>query len=294
MKIVIIGANGQLGSDCCKVLAQDHNAVGCDVPRIDIGNKDNVDEYLTSMQPDVIINCAAYTAVDACESELQLAWKVNAEGPKNIAQAAARLDARLIHISTDYVFDGKRPAPEPYIETDQPNPLSQYGKSKLAGEEAVSQHVDNHAILRTAWLYSSTGRNFLKTMLKLALTNPERELKVVDDQYGSLTWSYTLALQISKLLVSELTGIMHTTSENYSSWYAAARYFLDAMQVPYTMSPCTTKEYPTPAHRPANSILENKVLKEAGISTFIGWQEDIDTFVAENREQLLLEARDDK
>ncbi len=292
MKIVIIGSSGQLGSDCCKVLSKNHDAVGCDVPHIDIGNQDNVDEYLTSMQPDVIINCAAYTAVDACESELQLSWKVNAEGPKNIAQAAARLNARLIHISTDYVFDGNKPAPEPYIETDLPNPLSQYGKSKLAGEEAVIQHVANHAILRTAWLYSSTGRNFLKTMLKLAVTTPDRELQVVNDQHGSLTWSYTLAQQISTLLASELTGIMHATSEGYSSWYGAARYFLDAMQVPYTMSPCTTEEYPTPAHRPANSILENKILKEVGISTFRSWQEDIDAFVAQNREQLLAEVKE--
>ncbi len=189
-----------------------------------------------------------------------------------------------------YVFDGYKEVPNPYLETDTPNPLSEYGKSKLAGEEVVAEYAPNHVILRTAWLYSATGKNFLKTILKLALSDPDRELKVVDDQYGSLTWSYTLALQIQKLVQSDLRGIMHTTAEGYSSWYEAARYFLDGMKVPYKMVPCTTAEYPTPAHRPANSILANQVLLDAGISTFVSWQEDIDTFIDKYKKQLLNEA----
>ncbi len=291
MKIVIIGAGGQLGSDCCNLLSADNQTIGCDLPRIDIGSKSSVDAYLNETRPDVIVNCAAYTAVDACETELELSWKINAEGPKFLAQATDRLGSRLIHISTDYVFDGHKPAPLAYLETDTPNPLSQYGRSKLAGEQAVAAYCANHVILRTAWLYSAYGKNFLKTMLKLAVSNPGRQLKVVDDQHGSLTWSYTLTQQISHLLNSDLTGIIHATSEDHSTWYSAARYFLDAMGVAYSMRPCTTAEYPTPAHRPANSILENKVLKDAGIAIFVGWQEDIDTFVAAHREQLLAEAR---
>ncbi len=291
MKIVIIGAGGQLGSDCCYLLATEHQTIGCDLPRIDIGNKASVDAYLDETRPNAIVNCAAYTAVDACETELALSWKINAEGPKYLAQAADRLGSRLIHISTDYVFDGRKPAPQPYYETDVPNPLSQYGRSKLAGEQAVADNCANHVILRTAWLYSAYGKNFLKTILKLSLSNPDRQLKVVDDQHGSLTWSLTLTQQIRRLLRSDLTGIMHATSEEHSTWYGAARYFLDAMGVAYRMRPCTTAEYPTPAHRPANSILENKVLKDAGIATFVSWQEDIDKFVTDNRDQLLAEAR---
>jgi dTDP-4-dehydrorhamnose reductase len=291
MKIIIIGAGGQLGSDCCNLLSTDNQVIGCDLPRIDIGNKTSVDTYLNETRPDVIVNCAAYTAVDACETELDLSWKINAEGPKFLAQAADRLGSRLIHISTDYVFDGTKPPPQAYCETDAPNPLSQYGRSKLAGEQAVAIGCANHVILRTAWLYSAYGKNFLKTMLKLALNNPQQQLKVVDDQYGSLTWSYTLTEQIRRLLHSDLTGILHATSEGHSTWYGAARYFLDAMGVPYSMRPCTTAEYPTPAHRPANSILENHLLKQAGIATFGNWQEDIDRFVAKHREQLLAEAR---
>jgi dTDP-4-dehydrorhamnose reductase len=291
MKIVIIGAGGQLGSDCCNLLAGEHQTVGCDLPRVDIGNQASVDTYINETRPDVIVNCAAYTAVDACETELDLSWRINAEGPRFLAQAAERAGSRLIHISTDYVFDGAKPPPQAYFETDSPNPLSQYGRSKLAGEQAVAEYCTNHVILRTAWLYSAYGKNFLKTMLRLAVNNPTREMKVVDDQYGSLTWSLTLTEQIRRLLRSEHTGIIHATSEGYSTWYAAARYFLDAMGVDYAMRPCTTAEYPTPAHRPANSILENKVLKDAGIAVFGSWQEDIDKFVAQNREQLLIEAR---
>lgn len=292
MKILIIGSKGQLGSDCCSILASDNEITGCDIPKVDISSKDSVDAYLDEMQPEVIVNCAAFTAVDGCESDLDLSWKVNAEGPKYLAQGAERLGSRLIQVSTDYVFDGKRPAPEPYFESDVPTPLSQYGKSKLAGEEAVIKYCSNHVILRTAWLYSATGGNFLKTILKLVTQVPERELKVVNDQYGSLTWSYTLALQIQKLLHSHLKGIVHTTSEGYSTWYEAACYFLDTMKVPYKMRPCTTAEYPTPAHRPANSILENKVLKEAGKSVFVDWKEDINAFVSRYREQLLAEAKE--
>lgn len=290
MKLLIIGSKGQLGSDCCSLLAAENDISGCDIPKVDISSKESVDTYLDETRPQVIVNCGAYTAVDGCESELELSWKVNAEGPKHLARGAERIGSRLIQVSTDYVFDGNRGVPNPYVETDAPNPLSQYGKSKLAGEKAVTKYCSNHIILRTAWLYSATGKNFLKTILRLVIQDPDRELKVVNDQYGSLTWSYTLALQIQKLLHSDLTGIAHTTSEGYSTWYEAARYFLDTMDVPYKMRPCTTAEYPTPAHRPANSILDNQVLKEAGISTFVDWKEDINMFVARYREQLLAEA----
>ena len=290
MKIVIIGSKGQLGSDCCKILANGNDITCCDIPQIDISSQVNVDEYLNAITPDVIINCAAYTAVDACEEELQLSWKVNADGPKHLAIAAERMNSTLIHVSTDYVFDGYKTPPEAYVETDKPNPLSQYGKSKLAGEEAVTQYASQHIILRTAWLYSVSGGNFLKTILKLAVANPDRQLKIVNDQHGSLTWSYSLAEQIKCMLHSNVNGIVHTTAEGHSTWYEGARYFLDTIGVPYTMQPCTTEEYPTPAHRPANSILENKVLKEAGLSTFKTWQEDIDRYIAENWEQLLAEA----
>lgn len=292
MKIVIVGANGQLGSDCCSMLASDSTVLGCDLPQMDITDETSVMDFVREAAPDVIVNCAAYTAVDLCETESELAWKVNADGPKFLAKAAAHCNARLIHISTDYVFDGHKPAPQAYVETDIPNPLSQYGKGKLAGEQAVMEHLDNYLILRTAWLYGANGKNFLKTMLRMALKDPERELKVVHDQYGSLTWSDSLTRQIKTLLQSDLCGIAHTTADGYSTWYEGARFFLDAVGVPYRMRPCTTAEYPTPAHRPANSILANTVLDNAGLSVFPDWQVDIDRFVVSHREQLLAECKE--
>ena len=204
MKILITGVNGQLGRDCQKILAPEHELIACNRKQLDIADAKAVSALLLTERPQVIINCAAYTAVDRCETEEETTWKINATGPENLAKEAAALGTRLIHISTDYVFDGNKKTPESYQEDDTTNPLSVYGRSKLAGEQAILANLDNAAILRTAWLYSAHGGNFLKTMLKLTTVNPKQELKVVNDQYGSLTWSYTLAQQIEKLLDSEI------------------------------------------------------------------------------------------
>ena len=216
---------------------------------------------------------------------------VNARGPELLALSCREHGSRLIQVSTDYVFDGSRPVPQPYLEGDSASPASMYGKSKLAGEEAVQAVLDNHLIIRTAWLYGIGNKNFLKTMLRLALSGPNRTIKVVNDQHGSLTWSWRLALQIERLLSTDLTGILHATDEGHSTWYEGARYFLDCMQVPYSMVPCTTAEYPTPAKRPANSILENSRLKDAGCNLMIDWKEDVRLFVERYRDELLAEAR---
>jgi dTDP-4-dehydrorhamnose reductase len=291
MKIVITGGHGQLGSDVSTLLDPAHDVLSCSSQELDISDKEQVAATLSRHQPDVVINCAAYTAVDDCETEKTHAWLVNATGPENLAIQMERRGGRLIHISTDYVFDGNKSPTESYSEDDPVAPLSEYGKSKLAGENAITTHSSNHLILRTAWLYGWKGKNFLKTMLRLVLADPTRELKVVDDQYGSLTWTATLARQIQAVLSSEMQGIAHATAEDASTWYQGACYFLDAMGVPYRLAPCTTKEYPTPAHRPANSILNNCRLDKAGLSVFRTWQEDIDQYVALHKEELIREAR---
>lgn len=292
MKIAIVGVGGQLGTDCVNIFSNDHEIVGLDIPKIDIGDANSVKDVITPIKPDVIINCAAFTNVDGCEAEKELAMKINGDGPKYLAQTADALGSRFIHISTDYVFSGNKPIPEYYTEEDEVDPLSQYGITKLAGEKAAFEYCNNTLCLRTAWLYSGYGKNFLKTMLRMALSDPERAFTIVNDQYGSLTWSFTLAKQIEKLLETEMTGIMHTTSEGYSTWYEAACYFLDTMGVKHNFQPCTTADYPTPAHRPANSNLENKVLKDAGISVFIDWKKDVDLFVERFKEPLIQEAKE--
>ena len=290
MKIIITGGHGQLGSDVSTLLSKKHNVISIGSKELDISNKAAVESIILKEQPNVLINCAAYTAVDNCETEKERAFEVNAKGPENLAIAMESITGRLIHISTDYVFDGNKAATENYVESDPTSPLSEYGRSKLTGEDAINSHSSNHLILRTAWLYGKNGNNFLKTILKLAIADPKRELKVVNDQYGSLTWTDTLARQIETVLSNTMQGIVHATAEDSSTWYEGACYFLDTMEVPYNLSPCTTAEYPTPAHRPSNSILENNRLKQAGFSVFNSWQEDINHFVKLYKDDLIKEA----
>jgi dTDP-4-dehydrorhamnose reductase len=291
MKILLTGARGQLGQDCARVLGTEHTVYPFGSRELDIADPDQVREWMAVLGPEVVINCAAYTGVDASENNREQCWRVNAEGPALLAAACTRHAARLLHISTDYVFAGDRPVPRPYTEADPVAPLSQYGRSKLAGEEAVQSACANHLIIRTAWLYGIGGRNFLKTMLRLALNDPNRTIRVVNDQYGSLTWTRRLARQIKELLPGELTGTIHATAEGHGSWYDGARLFLSAMGVPFSLEPCTTGEYPTPARRPGNSILENSVLKANGLNRMVPWEEDVQAFARQYRVQLLAEAR---
>lgn len=291
MKILIIGSGGQLGTDCIEILSGAHTVAAVDYPEIDITSRQSVARIFADRRPEAVINCAAYTAVDKCETDAEAAWLVNAEGPRFIGELAVEHGCRVVHVSTDYVFDGRKPVPDPYVEHDPVNPLSEYGRSKLAGEKNLQDCCPEALILRTAWLYSAHGPNFLKTMLKLALSDPGRNYTIVNDQFGSLTWSWTLAKQIEILLDSNLSGIIHTTSDGYSTWYEAACYFLDKMGVDHSFVPCTTKEYPTPAHRPTNSILQNKVLDRFGISVFRSWQDDVDTLVEQFKDRLVQDTR---
>lgn len=292
MRILICGGRGQLGTECHTVLGQKHTVMSVDLDELDIADHSLVEKTVAALGPDIIVNCAAYTAVDACERRSELAWKVNAEGPGNLAMAAERHNARLVHISTDYVFDGKKTPPEPYVEGDETYPVSCYGRSKLAGETAVKEVMESYMIVRTAWLYGIGGPNFLKTMLKLALQNPTREIRVVNDQFGSPTWAYRLALQIEKLIEAGGQGIYHATSEGYGTWYQLASEFLDRMAVPHCVVPCTTLQYPTPATRPMNSILENRRLKASGINLMQDWWNDLSEFVAGFRDRLINEVRE--
>ncbi len=290
MKVMITGAKGQLGSDCVRTFGKTNQIVAVDLEELDITRSAEVSAFVEETKPDLIINCAGHTGVDACETEKESAWAANVSGPLNLAESVNRWGGHLIHISTDYVFDGLKPNSESYVEEDEPNPLSYYGKTKLEGENAVRKTTERHIILRTAWLYGAGGHNFLKTMLKLARANPGRELKVVDDQFGSPTWSYRLALQIEKLVEKSARGIYHATAEDVCTWYELADYFLNKMDVPHRLVPCTSDEFPTAAVRPKNSILENRRLKEAGINIMAPWQDDVAKYVEQFGNQLLRNA----
>lgn len=289
MKIIITGAGGQLGQDCARVLGMENTVYGFGSQELDIADHDQVRQQFQAIKPDIVINCAAYTAVDRCETDKENCWRVNAEGPGIIASACAEVKARMIHISTDYVFDGNRRVPKPYTEKDPVHPLSQYGASKQSGEEQVRTILANHLILRTAWLYGIGGPNFLKTMLRLAVSDPKRTIRVVNDQYGSLTWTHRLALQIKALLAKDITGTFHATAEGQGTWYDGARLFLETMKVPFTMEPCATENYPTPARRPTNSILANSHLQQYGLNRMVPWENDVVAFANQFRDQLLAE-----
>lgn len=293
MKILIIGCNGQLGHDASQILSPEHDVWAVDVDVLDITDESAVKRAFDRYGPAVVINCAAYTDVDGCERHEAAARQVNVDGPRHLADAAAACGAMMVHVSTDYVFDGQRTLPVPYRESDAPGPVSVYGKTKLAGELAVLESGARCAVVRTAWLYGINGRNFLKTILRLALRQPEQALKVVDDQYGSPTWSYRLAQQVGRVIETGLTGMLHATAEGYCSWHELAACFLSAMNVAARLVPCKTEEFPRPAPRPHNSILENSRLKAAGVNLMRPWAADVDEFVERHRTELLAEAHEE-
>ncbi len=269
-----------------------YRLVALDLADLDIGDPDQCRSALDRHQPDIVLNCAAYTRVDDAESHFDIAQAVNADAPGIMAQWVDAHRAWLLHVSTDFVFDGGKPPPERYVEDDTPNPLSVYGQTKLAGENAVREQTDRHAILRTAWLYGRNGANFPKTMLRLALTQPDTDIRVVDDQIGSPTWSHRLASQIERVLSVRAQGTFHASSDSACTWYAFACAFLDAMNVPYRVIPCTTADYPTPARRPPNAVLENRALRQAGLDIMPAWQDDMMAFVRIHRDALIEETQE--
>jgi len=291
MNILITGANGQLGKDCTLVLSDLHAVTCVDVEELDITHKNQVLAFIRKIRPEVIINCAAFTQVDLCETHKDQAWAVNVTGAENLAQAAAACQAFLVHISTDYVFDGIKPFPDAYSETDIPNPLSYYGITKREGELAVMRATDNHLILRTAWLYGFHGANFIKTIVKKAIAAPDVTLKIVNDQYGSPTWSMILARQIAALVQTPARGLYHASAEGACTWFEFARYFLEKLRVPHRIIPCTTQDYPTPAVRPGCSILDNHRLKNENCNQMGHWQRDLDEFLQLYGKQLLAQCQ---
>jgi len=291
MRILLTGGRGQLGHDCLELLDGRHEMIAPTSAALDLGAPAQLRDWVGRLRPELVLNCGAYTAVDACEGDGERCHAVNAVAPGVLAEECARLGARLIHISTDYVFAGDRPVPQSYAEEDPVAPASAYGRSKLAGEEAVRRALDKHLIVRTAWLYGINGKNFLKTMLRLALKPPAAGVRVVDDQFGSLTWTWRLARQIERLIETPLTGTVHATAQGYSTWYQGACSFLAAMGVEHGLRPCATADYPTAARRPASSILDNARLRAAGLDLMTPWEDDVREFARRHRESLLAEAR---
>lgn len=264
--ILVVGANGMLGQDLMRVL--EGEVRGVDIGEIDITSLESVQRVLFTLKPDVVVNAAGYTDVDGCESNRELAMQVNAEGVAHLAMICRDIGAKLVHVSTDYVFGGTKG--EPYQEDDLPNPLSVYGESKLAGEMNASLASD-HLIVRTQWLYGVHGKNFVETMLRLA--GEKKELAVVDDQIGSPTWTMDLALAIRTLLEKGCRGTYHAVNSGFCSWNEFAKAIFEETGTSVVVKPMTTAELGRPAQRPLYSVLDcGKMERDTGLM-LEPWQE---------------------
>ena len=269
-KILVTGCNGQLGRAINREYegSTEYEIYNTDVADLDITDVDKVIALVDEVKPYAIVNCAAHTAVDLCESEWDAAYKINALGPRNLAIAAKRVGAKLVHVSTDYVFAGDDPTPR--TEFDAPNPQSAYGKTKLEGENFVKAFADKYFIVRTAWLYGE-GKNFVKTMLRLAETNDT--VRVVSDQIGSPTSAKELAKAIAVLIPTENYGIFHGTCEGLCSWADFAKKIFEMKGLATKVDYIKTEEYPTPAKRPAYSVLDNYMFRLTTNHTFAQWED---------------------
>lgn len=289
-EIVVFGKNGQVGHELLNALSDIAQVHSFDMDVVDFTKEKTISATLKQIKPDIIINAVAYTAVDKAEQDEELAYQVNARGAQVIAEFAEKYNTLFIHYSTDFVFDGN--SDKPYLESDTPNPLSVYGKTKLAGEELVLNSGCKAIILRTSWVYGLRGANFLLTMLRLA--HELEQLKVVDDQLGSPVWcghiAQTTADIIKNLLadsadLSEIApnklGLFHLTASTYTSWYDFAKNILQhdpnkEKQTCHSLSPIPSSEYPTPAERPKWSVLDNSKLQNTFGLSIPSWQEQFE------------------
>ena len=295
MKILITGCKGQLGTELQKQLWLGRSEIGpipeklrnatvivVDQPELDISKYEETNEFVRRHRPDVIINCAAYTDVDGCETDRDRAFRVNAIGPRNLAQAAEKAGARLVHVSTGYVFSGKENGGIPQDEATLPCPVSAYGSTKLLGEKYVEQFCHRHFIVRTAWLYSYYGNNFVKTIVNAG--KEHGQLEVVNDQLGNPTNAADLAHEILQLCVTHEYGVYHCTGEGICSWYDFAAEIIRLSGVDATVKPCTSAEYkakyPNAADRPTWSALENRMLRCTVGNQVRDWKDALAVFFA--------------
>ena len=287
MKILVTGANGMLAKEVKERFKKGNEIIATDVEKLDITNEKMVDDVISEVKPDYIINCAAYTAVDKAEENYELADRINGDGPKNLAKSAKTVGAKLVHISTDYVFDGDLNVSKDYDEDDEKEPVTVYGKTKLHGEQGIEENMDEYYIFRTAWLYGVGGNNFVKTMTKLGSTRDE--INVVSDQHGSPTYAKDLADIIYQAIEKKIPyGIYNATNQGYTTWYEFTKEILKEQGIKCKVNPVTTEEYInmmkiTQAKRPFNSQLSKNKLLKLGIQ-IPEWKDGLKRYLKEEKE----------
>ncbi|MCK9230778.1 MAG: dTDP-4-dehydrorhamnose reductase [Syntrophales bacterium] len=275
MKILVTGGRGMLGRTLCRVLG-DHEVISFTRSMGDITDGDALKDFFEAQRPDCVVHAAAMTAVDDCETKTGEAMRINGGGSANVAQAAALISARLIAISTDYVFDGT--LDRPYREDDEPAPRTAYGRSKLAGEQAILRFCPDAAILRTAWLYGKGGPSFVHTMMRLGREEGP-PVRVVNDQVGNPTSTDALAGLIEQFLERHESGIFHASCEGEATWYDVASEIFTLKHCTRSVVPCSSSEYPRPAQRPSNSRLEKRALRLKGYRPLPHWREALVEFL---------------
>lgn len=276
MRILVTGVKGQLGYDVVNELEKrGHTAIGVDIDEMDITDAEAVDRVITEADVEAVIHCAAYTAVDAAEDNLELCRKVNAAGTENIAKVCKKLDLKMVYISTDYVFDGE--GERPWEPDDRRDPLNAYGIGKYEGELAVEENLEKYFIIRIAWVFGVNGKNFIKTMLKLGETRDE--VSVVNDQIGSPTYTYDLARLIVDMVETEKYGRYHATNEGFCSWYEFACEIFRQAGMNVKVNPVTSDEFPAKAKRPHNSRMSKEKLSENGFERLPSWQDALKRYL---------------
>ena len=278
MRVFVTGVKGQLGYDVMNELEkQGLEGIGVDIDEMDITDADQVNKVIKEAAPDAVIHCAAYTAVDAAEDNLELCRRVNAEGTRNIAKVCKALDIKMMYISTDYVFGASGEQPLGIYEAK--NPLNTYGETKLSGENSTRILCPRSFIVRTSWVFGINGSNFVKTMLRLG--REKEEISVVSDQIGSPTYTADLAPLLCDMAMTERFGTYHATNEGYCSWYEFAREIMRLGHLPAKIHPVATADYPSPAARPLNSRLSKESLDEAGFPRLPHWKDALQRYLSE-------------
>ncbi|GLI19873.1 NAD(P)-dependent oxidoreductase [Tepidanaerobacter syntrophicus] len=276
MKILVTGCSGQLGYDVIRRLEDlKIDCLGASRKDFDLTNELDTKNFIKNYKPDAVVHCAAYTAVDKAEDERDICYRTNVLGTRYIAQACKDIDAKILYISTDYVFDGK--GDKPFEVTDIPNSINYYGKTKYEGELEVQKYVDKAFIVRISWVFGENGNNFVKTMLRLS--RERRELSVVSDQIGSPTYTFDLAKLISDMITTEKYGIYHATNEGYCSWHEFASAIFDMADINIKLNPIRTEDYPTKALRPKNSRLSKKSLDLNGFQRLPHWKNALEEYI---------------